>query len=156
MANGRCRCGAEIAGEARFCGACGAPAAAETAGTDAACADTAGSNGAGLTAATVRALAGRGGDYYARKLGELYPSGTPSLKLSWNWAAVLVPCWYLYRRLYLAWAGFIAAGFVLGHIHPVLCWLVPIGEGALGNALYLMSLERRARERAATTAIRTT
>jgi len=131
MANGRCRCGAEMAGEVRFCGFCGAAARSEA---------------AGLTPATVRALAGRGGDYYARKLGELFPSGTTSLKLSW----------YLYRRLYLPWLGFVALGFVLGHIHPVLCWLVPLGEGALGNALFLMALERRARDQAAAVAITST
>jgi len=141
MANGRCRCGAEMAGEVRFCGFCGAAARSEA---------------AGLTPATVRALAGRGGDYYARKLGELFPSGTTSLKLSWNWAALLVPFWYLYRRLYLPWLGFVALGFVLGHIHPVLCWLVPLGEGALGNALFLMALERRARDQAAAVAITST
>jgi hypothetical protein len=130
-----------MAGEARFCGVCG---------------EAGGPNAAGLTPATVRALAGPSGDYYAKKLGELYPSGTTSLKPSWNWAAALVPFWFLYRRLYLPWLGFVALGFVLGRIHPALCWLIPIGEGALGNALYLMALERRARDRAATTAIRST
>ena len=141
MPNGRCRCGAETAGDIRFCGFCGAPA---------------GSNAPGLTTATVCAMAGRNGDYYARTLNDLYPSGTISLKLSWNWAAALVPFWLLYRRLYLAWLGFTGLAFVLGCIHPALCWLVPIGEGALGNALYLMALERRARERAATNALRAT
>jgi hypothetical protein len=99
-------------------------------------------------------MAVRNGDYYARKLSELFPSGTTSLKLSWNWSAALVPFWLLYRGLYLAWLGFTGLAFVLGRIHPALCWLVPISEGVLGNALYLMALERRARDRAATNALR--
>jgi len=146
MPNGRCRCGAEMAGEARFCGACGAAAGAEPVGAD----------DGRLTPETVLALAGRGGEYYARKLLDLFPSGTTSLKLSWNWAAALVPFWLLYRRLYLAWMGFTALAVILGHVHPALPWLVPIAEGMLGNSLFLMALERQARERAATIAITNT
>jgi hypothetical protein len=133
-----------MAGEARFCGFCGAAAGAKAMKSD----------GARLTPEIVLALAGRGGEYYAKKLCDLFPSGSTSLKLSWNWAAALVPFWLLYRRLYLAWLGFTALAVILGHVHPALPWLVPIAEGLLGNALFLMALERQARERSEATALR--
>jgi hypothetical protein len=97
-----------------------------------------------LTPEVVRALADRSGDYYARKLTQLFPDGRVSLKPSWNWAAAIVPFWWVAHRLYLPAFASLALGALLGRLHPALPWVVVLAQGAFGTSLYLKSLERRA------------
>jgi hypothetical protein len=137
----RCEaCGNHFTAGPKFCVHCGQPML------------TAAPASAPLTPELVRALAGRNGGYYARKLSRLFPEGHVSLKPSWNWAAALVPFWWIYRRLYAPALFFYVVALVAGAIRPGLGLLVLLAQGLTADALYLKSLERTARRQ---TALRT-
>jgi hypothetical protein len=101
-----------------------------------------------LTPAQIILWSKRRGAAYALIFARLFPRGEISLKPSWSWAAALVPFWMIYRRLYLEWLLFIFTEMLLGAADVWISPLVWILQGMLGNALYFLALERRARREA--------
>lgn len=91
----------------------------------------------------IETMAGLNGGYYAAKFESMYPDGNIRLKPNWNWSAFLCAAvWMVYRKMYIEAA---ATVIVLGFFLPT-GFLVPLGWvacGAMGNALYLMHLQRQ-------------
>ena len=132
-----CRsCGAsQERGGARFCHQCGGAMAEVGTGPRRA-----------LTPEAIRRFAGRRSDYYVRAFGLMFPDGTVGLRPSWNWAAFFGGgLWMLYRGLFGEALVLLSFELLLGFAHLPLWPALLVGQGVFGNALYFLSLERRAR-----------
>jgi len=105
-----------------------------------------------LTPVTIHLLAGRRADYYVRAFSRMYPTGTVTLKPSWNWAAFFFGfVWMLYRGLFFEGIGLLVSLSLLGFWHLPLWPLFILGQGIFGNAIYFLALERRRRRSGSTT-----
>ena len=93
-------------------------------------------------------LVGPKADYYLPKFRQLKAQGKNT---SWNWAAFLVPSyWMLYRKMYLYGAIAAVIEVLCSAIGSLLLWLLVVGAcvamGIFANFIYMKDLEGKAEE----------